>query len=639
MKRLLTIILGFTITVSSAWAQINMSATSGVELVLNDADAISYYRQRDVNDNVCAIIKVVPDNELSGKLVMQTKGGMVPVTPPRGLSNYREDTGEWWFWISPTVTNIMLSCQGYTPTEWIGVSLQPGKVYRLNLAVESKVKFIKEYAGSGRVTFKMEINPKDVLVSYGESEDQISNSVEVNDGHFDTFLPEGKLFFMVENKYYQTYAEIIEVKRGMDEVKISLNPSFNTIKVNTDPQGADVYLDGELLGQTPLNPSGKISKGEHTLQFKKTDYYIGRMSFVAAGDGSTISLSTKTLKPQFGNVTLICEDKDAELVVTEDPGGKEIFRGKSGSKVQLNSDLAYKVESSRMSHVSQSTGFSGKTIEGKEVEITVDSPVPLYGELQLSSSPTRADVYIDGRKVGTTIYAERLLIGKHNVELRLEGYKTLIFTVDIPQDKTISISKELKQYREEGGVLESVKDWGASSFDPSSAETETLFSVVAGYDPIFNKGTVGVFIGGVKEFGGYFKYRRDFNDPKTFYDADAGLKYNISEASSTSVMTFQPDKDIQVRWVATAGGLWRLLQNIYIYGGLGWGVMDNYWMDTGGHSITETDGKYVWIEDLSRRGITIEVGGILRYKNYIATLGVADTNGYVDAEIGFGLVF
>ena len=442
MKKLLLPIIGLLLGGLTALGQINMSVGSKAELLPDDADATSYYRQTDVNDNVCAIIKVVPDNSLSGTLVLQTKGGMAPVPPPRGESSFRQESGEWWFWVSPKVTNIMFTCDGYTPTEWIGVSLKPGKVYRLKLNVDSSVTLVKTYSGSGLVGVQMTIDPPQARVSYGMSRNEVINFQSVTDGFFDTFIAEGKYWFEVESKFYETWSSEVQVKKGMKEVKVKLQPAYNTFKIKSDPAGTEVFVDGEYLGITPIDQSGKIAKGQHSFTFRKPNYYVVNREFTASGDGSQTEWNI-LLKPQFGTVTLLCEDTAADIAVS-DPSGKEVFRGKSGSKVQLNSQLTYKVESSRPSHIPQSRGIVGSTIEGKSVEVSVDPPVPMYGELQISSSPSRAEVWIDGERAGNTIFSQTILIGQHQVELRKDGYDPLTFTVDIKRDQTTQLSKELK---------------------------------------------------------------------------------------------------------------------------------------------------------------------------------------------------
>ncbi len=116
-------------------AQVKMSLSGTPTLNANDADAMSYYRQTDENDEVCAILKVRPTNPVGAMLVLNTGGGLAPVPPPSGV-NARQEDGSWWFWVSPRVKNIYFTAQGYRPTQTVGVSLKSGKVYEVQLVVD-----------------------------------------------------------------------------------------------------------------------------------------------------------------------------------------------------------------------------------------------------------------------------------------------------------------------------------------------------------------------------------------------------------------------------------------------------------------------------------------------------------------------
>ncbi len=444
MKRLLTTLLCSLFWLIPVTGQIKMTVSSKAELIPDDADAASYYRMTDINDNVCAIIKVVPDNPLSGQLVLNTKGGMVPVKS----DEQARKNGEWWFWVSPTVTNIMFTCDGYTSTDWMGVSLQAGKVYRVKIGVESNFTIVRSFAGSGLVAVNIDIIPKDALVSYGSSAEIFDNSTHVTDGSFDVFLQEGKYYFKVESEFYETYTSEVTVVKGISGIEIRLNPAFNTLAITSSPTASDVYIDGKLVGTTPINVSDRVPKGKHSLIFRKDNYYVYEQEIVASGDGSLLTIPTATLPPQFGIVTLLCDDPEADLTLT-DPAGSVVFRGKSGSKTQLNSKLTFKLEASRPSHISQSTGVTlGESNEGKEIDVSVDAPVPIYGELQISSAPSRAEVYIDGQRMGVTLFIQHILIGQHTVELKKEDYDPISFDVNILDGQITSISKALKKHEE-----------------------------------------------------------------------------------------------------------------------------------------------------------------------------------------------
>lgn len=418
-------------------AQINMSVSGRAELDSQDNDARSYYALKDANDLDCAIIKVSLNNPVTGTLVLQTKGGAATVK-----SEKRPD-GEWWFWVSPVVTNIMFSCEGYTPTKYLGVNLRGKNVYRLKLTVDAAIATVTTFT-LGQSVMKLNVFPPEATVLYGRTPDCDMGSRVLSDGLFEAFLDKGTYYYRIESRFYEPTTGKYEVTGDSPEVSVSLKPAFNYLSLDSEPSGAEVYVNGRLIGTTPIAQSDKIRRGKDLrLEFRKEDYYIQPITIDIPGDGSIQEVPRVELRPQFGWVTCVCDDPDATLTVSD--ATKIIATGKSGLRVKLNSGgTTYKLESSRPSHHSQAQGIKGSTIEGKEVEIKVDAPVGIYGGLQISSSPSRARVFIDGVDTKkTTAFSKELLVGQHTVELKLDGYHLDPFTVQIEEGQVVSLSKAL----------------------------------------------------------------------------------------------------------------------------------------------------------------------------------------------------
>ena len=440
-------------------AQVKMSVSGSPVLNTGDADAMTYYRQTDENDEVCAILKVHPTNPLGATLVLNTGGGLAPVPPPSGVSARQED-GSWWFWVSPRVKNISFSAQGYTLTNTIGVSLSPGKVYEIKLVVDALVRQVQEFS-LDKLVMKLSIEPMECIVSYGTDESCNLGRQVVKDGYFEEILKKGLYHFRVEQSYYEPYVGVYRVDEQSSEQKIVLQPSFGYLKINTNPEGAEVYVDGftRSLGQTPL-VSRKISKGTHTLHIWKENYYSEDVTVEVNPDGQEQELALVRLRPQFVNVTCLCEDKDADLVVL-DANGKETARGKSGMQVRLNSHVLYKLEASRPHYLSQSTGITLRVEdEGGRTNVSVGAPLPIYGGLQISSTPTQADVYLDGKKVGKTTYIGKVLSGTHTLELRKEGYWMDPVVVEVKDNQTLQRNITLKKGSPDGTLnIDSKGSW------------------------------------------------------------------------------------------------------------------------------------------------------------------------------------
>ena len=435
MRRILIALQALLIPLMMS-AQINMTVGGRAELDPQDNDARSYYALKDANDLDCAIIKVSLNNPVNGTLVLQTKGGAATV------KTEKQANGEWWFWVSPVVTNIMFACEGYTPTSYLGVTLKGKSVYRLNVVVDAAVATVTTYT-LGESVMKLNVTPPEATVFYGKTPDCDMGSRVLTDGLFEAFLENGLYYYRIESRFYETLTGKYEVRENSPEVVVSLKPTFSYLSLNSNPQGAEVYVNGRLIGKTPIAQSDKVRKGQDVrIEFRMADYYIEPVKVDVVGDGKVQQVPTVNLRPQFGWVTCICDDPEAELTVSD--ATKVIARGKSGLRVKLNSGgTSYKLESSRPSHVSQAQGIKGSTIEGKTVEIRVDKPVPIYGGLQLSSTPSRAKVIIDGEEMGTTALSKRVLIGKHTVELLLDGYHLDPFAIEIKEGETLQVSKAL----------------------------------------------------------------------------------------------------------------------------------------------------------------------------------------------------
>ncbi|MBQ7518382.1 MAG: PEGA domain-containing protein [Bacteroidales bacterium] len=425
-------------------AQVEMSIMGELTLQPSDADASSNYRQTDSDDNVCSLIKVKTTNPMGAVLVLQTGGGIAPVPPPEGITNSQQD-GSWWYWLSPKTRNIFFTAEGYTETAPLGVRLQAGKVYELKLKVGAAKKTIDTFKLDEPV-LTLNITPEDCVVSYGEDDHFDMGVRTIKDGHFKEALAYGTYQIKVENPFYETYIGTHRFDADTRESSISLRPLHSLLSFESNPAGAEVYMDGSVdpIGKTPFT-SGRISKGKHSFRVFKENYYGCQMEYDVNSDGSVQSVPLIVLKPQFGVVTCVCDDADATLTVT-DAVGKIIGQGQSGLRLELNSRGNYKLEASKLSHNSQSISIQGGiSLEGQELTVSIGAPIPIYGGLAVTSEPMHAELWIDGEKVGNTNWEGKLLIGEHRIELAKEDYFLEPFMVNILENENLSVSKIMNE--------------------------------------------------------------------------------------------------------------------------------------------------------------------------------------------------
>ena len=124
----------------------------------------------------------------------------------------------------------------------------------------------------------------------------------------------GKHIIKVTKKGHNDFKQSIEMQFGKTrEINAELVPKlFGGLTIKSDPEGADVYLDEQLKGVTPLRLDN-VKKGTINLEIKKDHYSTVKRILV--------------VKPSFGETTVDVhlESLCGSLVVKSSPGGVTVF--------------------------------------------------------------------------------------------------------------------------------------------------------------------------------------------------------------------------------------------------------------------------------------------------------------------------
>ena len=241
----------------------------------------------------------------------------------------------------------------------------------------------------------------------------------------------------IECKYYHAESGSVTIPSG-DAVVIdkTLRPAYGFIKVESQPEGAILYIDDERMGRTPY-VSGRLMSGEYSVKVVKEMYKPAEQKVVVA-DGKTTT-TVLNMVANFVDVT-IKTDSQSDIYLDNEYKGKGTWIGRLP-------EGAHYVEARKTSH--QTTAKNISLVLGKDVTIEVEAPKPINGHLDLNSNPMRADIYIDGKHYGQTprIITD-LLIGKHEVKLQKQGCAPLTKTIEIEEGETLSLNETLQTGKE-----------------------------------------------------------------------------------------------------------------------------------------------------------------------------------------------
>ncbi|HIZ87638.1 MAG TPA: PEGA domain-containing protein [Candidatus Coprenecus pullistercoris] len=436
MKRILAIFLLSLALPAICLAQdLSMTSDGTLTAVSDDLDAKVNFPVKDRNGKLCALVKVTVINELKNPLVLS-----VGTTLEVVRTEQRND-GEVWFYIPTEVKNLEFRCKGYEPLKMpVKTLLRPGNVYRTTITANSTGTYVETAVVTANF-LKLDVQPKGAVLYIGRTKEYEISTRILTDGTFNMRLDYGKYYYRLEREFYETIEGTLEVDSDGSTRYISMTPAYSYLTINTEPSGATVSIDGKFIGTSPVNIREKIGKGPVTIRAQKDLYYPEEITFNIPGDTLRHTASL-TLKPQFGTVTCTCADPEAELWIDNINMGKGTWTG------SLSSSSSHYLEARRKGHLSQSINFEVK--DGETATFTVGSPEPLYGTIEMTSTPAGATVTLDGQEIGTTpVILNKILIEDHRIELGKEGYIPLRDTIFLEHNQHLRLDYTLEE-----GVLE-----------------------------------------------------------------------------------------------------------------------------------------------------------------------------------------
>ena len=396
---------------------------------VSDTDAMHNGGVLDHNGDKCALIKV-----------LTTQTGFTFDLGSSYIVVKREDhydIGEIWLYVPKGTKRIKI----YHPTLGyyegkngedyysIETSLESGRCYKMKLITGTLTTTFNETAQKQYLVF--DITPRDAVLEVNHETWELDEF-----GHAEKNVSFGTYSYKVSAKNYHETGGYIDVNDPdkKQELRISLKPAFGWFEIPAESglSGAVVYLDNERVGTVPFK-SQAISSGSHTLKLTMNLYKTYEQTITI-----TDSLTSTILPEMEANFA------ETEFRVT---GNAEIyidgeFNGRGSWKGPLETN-DYTVECKLAGHLSTSQVVHISPASPKVIELT--APSPIYGSLEITSTPSSADVYIDGNHMGQTplFVNGNIIIGKHEISISKQNYKTITETVEVKENKTETVSARL----------------------------------------------------------------------------------------------------------------------------------------------------------------------------------------------------
>ena len=385
-----------------------------------DLDASVYYPKEDMTTgNKAAIIKVV-----TSETGFTFDAGSV------GIVATEQKVGEIWVYVSAKVKKITIKhpIHGVVRDYYFPRTIKKATVYEMKLTT-SKIRTIVEEDAGGQYWI-LNVNPKNAEVTIDNGSPEL-----LNDGVLQKLLPYGKHTYTVIAPLYESTGGEIMISQERVMTNIELTPGFGFLDITSSPVVADVYLNGEKVGNTPLITQ-RLPKGSAKIRLVSELYQPVEREVYVPNKGDTLTYPI-VMSPNFAEMEFVTE-QDVSIYINDKKMANGIWKDK------LVEGL-YKIEARKPGH--RSIMKSVKVVKGQNQKIEFDKLTPVYGKVNISTgSLANVKVLIDGKDMGIApnIFPE-VLIGKHQIKLVKDGYKTYQAELNVEEGKLHNIKAELEK--------------------------------------------------------------------------------------------------------------------------------------------------------------------------------------------------
>lgn len=418
----------------------NISVAS-FKLLANDLTAnTTGTMERDQNGEIAALIKVVTSEQ-----GFVFDGGMT------GIVKTKQEIGEVWVYVPHGIKKMTIKHPqlGVLRDYYFPSTIDKAKTYEMVLATGKVETIVTHSVNKQFVVFN--VKPVNAIV---ELDDEML-TVD-SEGYATKSVTYGKYNYRVSCANYHTEAGQVTVNaQGKAEVSVTLRPKFGWIRFEgaEELHGAHVYIDNERVGQLPLTTKD-LKSGVHQIRIVKELYKVYEQQ-ITVSDNETIIHEVK-MKPNFAKVTLIVAD-----------GGEIWIDGQKKAVTQWTGALEkgdYTVEVKKASHRSSSEVVHITELDTRTIQLK--APTPIYGSLEITSTPANATIILDGKNVGKTpMLLNDILVGIHNMVLEKDGYERMSQTIKLneePNQISLLLNRLGKiedaiEYYQEGNYAEAIK--------------------------------------------------------------------------------------------------------------------------------------------------------------------------------------
>lgn len=271
-------------------------------------------------------------------------------------------------------------------------------------------------------------------------------------------LPPGEYQLIVDDPFYQSHQMNLALEKGQQQtINIELKPIFAKVRIQTRPAGADVIIDGVLVGQSPVTIEKTGGAYSLETQFQGYEHLT---DVIEVTNKQKFIERNYLLPPKKGLLNLSVSPEQGTLLIN----GEQVEAGEHWLAANQRHSVRY---------VKKGYYPLSKKVQLKPEQI-LDLSLDLKAEMGrvIMQSKLLAEIYLNGKKLSPGNQSLNLQALPHQVEFRKQGYRSIKRSVTPQAGKTqqldVILLTEFEARRKEGRSL-FISDLGIkmSRFQPT----------------------------------------------------------------------------------------------------------------------------------------------------------------------------
>ncbi|MFA7427878.1 PEGA domain-containing protein, partial [Mesotoga sp.] len=218
---------------------------------------------------------------------------------------------------------------------------------------------------------------------------------------------------------------------------LDIMPSTGRARITTTPSNATLYVDGKMVGRSPVNID--LDPGNHMVTAYMNGYRTETRQFtIESGRTLDVKLDLQKFAKEY-QLSLVTNPSDAVVYIN----------GSSIGRTPLNVTLEEGTKNLSVSKAGYETYTETFVLNRNISKSLTLTPVVQSHQLSVITSPSGADVYVNNAYVGRSPLNVTLEGGTKNLRIERSGYETYseTFVLDRSISKSITLSPQVRDYK------------------------------------------------------------------------------------------------------------------------------------------------------------------------------------------------